>query len=251
MTLTEREVACFNLIGVVCDALGGLYLAYDVFKRHAGLLGLMTRVATYSVVLALPTCLALGPGFGLISGVGLGSLVAFDNWLLARRQRLQQSSPLTQPASSGFLRGIVMGVASMPRFGWRFGLFFMAAAAPLTALVYGRGFIPTYRPYATNRLGSRLPTLRGAVMRSLALGAGAAVAAYALKGLGEAEHFGGLVAFLVAISSLAVALILPGVEYSIEHAPEAFFIYAGLALLMCGLACDSIPPAFVLLTRRP
>jgi hypothetical protein len=250
MPLSARFTAGLSLVGVVCDAVGGLYLAYDIFRRHAGPLGLLTRLVTYSIAIAIPSWIALGPAFGVIMGCGVGLLLSFDNWLLARRQRLQLNSPIYQSPAAGATRGLVLGLAAVPRFGWRFGLVFMGAACSLMALVYGLGFVPTYRPHEGRRFSLPRSSVQGSLVRALTAGAGAAVAGLIVRGLGEAESLGLLFAFLLTLISVVVAVITPLVEYWTENAPDAFFIYAGLSLLFCGLICDSIPQVAVLLGPR-
>ncbi len=246
MILPARVVAGLDLAGKTCDALGGLYLAYDVFRRHAGPLGLLTRAATYSLILGIPAWLALGAAFGAIAGVGLGALVAFDYWALARLQRQQRSSPLTQSWWSGTARGAALGLAVMPRFGWRFGAALSASEIVLLTAVYAAGWVPTFH-FSSGRFLPPRATLRGAVLRAAAMGAGAAAAAAGVWGVLPAERFGALILGLTAFSGLFLSLVVPYVEYWIERAPEAFFIYAGLALLFCGLICDAIPSVLVLL----
>lgn len=250
MTLTEHAEAALSLTGAVCDLLGALYLAYDVFRRHAGPLGLLTRAATYSVVMALPGWALLGAPFAAVAGVGLGFLISFDQWKLARRQRLQRSSPLTQSAWAGAGRGVILGLACMPDHGWRFGLAAAGFSGGFAGLLYGLGLVPTYRPY---RGGGWLPprhVIRAALLRGLALGAGVAAAFGAVRGVGGPTAAAGLgleLAALIAVVSLLVALIAPAVEFGIENAGDSFFVYAGLSLLFCGLICDAIPHIVVLL----
>lgn len=252
MTLSEQAVAGISLAGSVCDVVGALYLAYDVFRRHAGPLGLLTRAVTYSLVMAVPGWALLGPAFAAIAGSGLGTLIALDQWRLSRHQRLQLSSPLTQSAWAGAARGVVLGLACIPDRGWRFGLATSGCAGGLAGLLYGAGLVPTFRPY---RGGGWLPprhAMRAAVLRGLALGAGV-IAAGALvgrggaAGAGAATELGLELAGLVALVSVLVALVAPVVEFWIDNAHDSFFVYAGLGLLFCGLVLDSIPHIVVLL----
>lgn len=246
MILPPRIEAGVDLAGKVCDVMGGLYLAYDVFRRHAGPLGFLTRAATYSLMLAVPSWLALGAGFGAIAGFGLGGLVAFDYWVLARRQRHQRSSPLSQPWWSGLARGVVLGAAVVPRFGARFGVVLLACECLLLSVVYGLGWVPTFR-FSTGRFVPSRIAFRGSVLRAAAMGLAAAAAAQIVWGLSQAELFGGLILILTAVGGLVLMVLVPYVEYWIERAPEWFFIFAGMTFLFCGLVCDSIPSVLVLL----
>jgi len=245
--VTERELAAVGLTGHVCDLIGGLYLAYDVFRRHAGPLGVLTRAVTYSVLAAVPSWLALGLPFGAICGTGFGFLVSWDHWRLARFQRLERSSPLTQSAPAGAVRGVVLGLALIPRYGWRFGLTAAAACAALGALVYGLRWVPTYRSYPGCGLLPPVPVLRAGVLRGVAFGAGVALAAVTTITAFPAARLGGEVGGLVALVSFAIGAVAPRVEYWTEKAGDSFFVYAGLTLLFCGLLCDSVPHILELL----
>jgi len=247
VVVSSRLIAGLGLTGVTCDAIGGLYLAYDLFRRHAGPLGVLTRVVTYSVALGLPFWLALGPAFGAIAGIGFGVLVGFDFWWLARIQRLQLSSPLRQSAPAGAARGIVIGLAAMPRYGSRFGLAFAALAAAGLAALYRLGFVRTYKPSGVSRIIPHRAAIKAAFMRGIVIAAAAALAAAAIGAGRSREEAGLLIGLLVGVSSIAVAVVTPHVEWWTENAPDSFFIGAGLLLVFCGLLLDSVPYVVTLL----
>lgn len=244
--LAPRAAAGIDLVGKTLDVMGGLYLAYDVFRRHAGPLGILTRAATYSVVLAVLFAVPLGASFGAIAGAGIGSLLALEYWLLARHQRLQRSSPLVQSWWSGAARGMVLGCAAVPRFGMRFGATLLVSESCTLGVIYGLGLVPTSR-FSPRRLTFSRTALRGALLRALAMGAAAAAAAGLVWGEVPAERFGLLIAGLTTLAGFLLTVSVPYLEYWVENAPESFFIAAGLALLFCGLVCDSIPSVLVLL----
>lgn len=250
MIVSDRVVAAVGLGGTFCDAVGGLYLTYDLFGRHIGLLGFITRAVTYSIVLGLPFWIALGPAFGVITGVGFGILVSYDFWNLARIQRLQLQSPLYQSTQAGMARGIVMGLAAMPRFGVNFGLIFGALTSAALGLLYRFGFVRTTRVgFEGRHLWPPRTTVKAAFYRG-ACTALTAAAAIAFVGGHELGDFGFEVGALVGISSIAVAFITPHVEWWTEHAPDKFFVVTGLSLLAIGLVLDCIPHAAVLLGLR-
>lgn len=247
--MTDRFIAAVGLGGVFCDAVGGLYLAYDLFRRHSGLLGVLTRVVTYSIVLGVPFWIALGPAFGAIAGLGFGLLVAFDFWRLARIQRLELQSPLYQSPFAGAARGVVIGLASIPRYGIDFALVFGALAAAGLGLLYGMRYVRTTRVLEGRRIWPPRATIKAAFLRGAVI-AIAGAGAVAIAG-GQLEDLGLLLGALVGVSSIAVAFITPHVEWWTEHAPDSFFITIGLALLAIGLVLDCIPHAAVLLGLRP
>ena len=58
-------IPLLSLTGVVLDALGGLYLAYDLLGGKQGPLRLLSRVLTYSAIFGLGYGATLGLWFGL------------------------------------------------------------------------------------------------------------------------------------------------------------------------------------------
>lgn len=237
------------MAGTFCDAVGGLYLTYELFKRHAGPLGVLTRLVTYSVVLGLPFWIALGPAFGAIAGLGFGLLISVDFWWLARTQRLHRQSPLRQSALAGAARGVVLGVASMPRYSADFGLIVGGIAAALLAAVYGLGYVPTYRAYQSCRWMPPWSSVRAALMRGAASGAAVGLAALLEPGRASAALAPELAA-LVGGVSVFVAVLNPHIEWRTENASDSFFIAAGVTLLAIGLTFDMVPHAVTLLGLR-
>lgn len=250
MTLTPRVHAVLTLSASLANALGALYIAFDVFGRHAGLLGVLTRAATYSAALSVIFGLALGPAFAAVGGLGMGSLIALEYWLLARRQRLQLSSPLTQPWWSGAGRGAVLGLAAMPRFGVRFGSILFLIEVVVLASIYGAGLVPTFHPTPGRPTLSR-PALQGAIMRAVAIGVAAAGAAALVWGPAQALRLGAEFAGLTALAGFFFIVVVPYAELRIEHASDQFFIAVGLALIFCGLALAAVPSLLVLLSGGP
>ena len=61
----DQIVSLLSLVGVVLNALGGLYLAYDLLGAKRGPLRLLARLFTYSAILGLGYGVLLGLWFGL------------------------------------------------------------------------------------------------------------------------------------------------------------------------------------------
>src|SRR5205809_317483 len=53
MIVGDRANAWLAFSGTICDAVGGLYLTYDLLGGRKGPLGFLTRAATYSLVVGL------------------------------------------------------------------------------------------------------------------------------------------------------------------------------------------------------
>ena len=71
--MTDQLSAQISLLGMLLDAAGGLFLAYDLLGGEKGPLSTFTRMFTYSVLSVLFYGLAMGLRFGLIVGVSIGS----------------------------------------------------------------------------------------------------------------------------------------------------------------------------------
>lgn len=243
--LSERALAWIGLAAIVCNLVGWLYLAYDVFQRHRGPLGLLTRLATYSVLIAAATAPLLGVAFGALCGLGIGTIIAVELWLVARTQRLHRRTPLHFPAASGLARGLVLGLAFMPRFGWRFGLVCAGWTAALLGLIYGLRLVPVYRPQRGVALKIPRALARAAVLRGAAMGAGAAAAVLLVPG--EDRALGVEVAAASIAAGLAISVLAPRAEWWLENAPDSFFVASALLLIVAGLVLDAVPYVLVLL----
>jgi hypothetical protein len=105
----EQLVPLLSLTGVVVDALGGLYLAYDLLGGKRGPLRLLSRLLTYSAILGLGYGVTLGLWFGLAGAIVLGPTIEYQ---LSRRARGLQPTSI-EWAVAAALRGLAFGVA-----GW-------------------------------------------------------------------------------------------------------------------------------------
>lgn len=65
--------AQISLIGMLLDAAGGLFLAYDLLGGEKGPLSTFTRMFTYSLISFAFYGFSMGLRFGLIVGIALGS----------------------------------------------------------------------------------------------------------------------------------------------------------------------------------
>src|ERR1700757_4211626 len=70
--------ATVSIMGTSLDALGHLYLAYDLLGGQHGPLRLLTRAVTYSIVFGIGYGLGLGLFFGLAAGIATGITIAIE-----------------------------------------------------------------------------------------------------------------------------------------------------------------------------
>jgi hypothetical protein len=240
MIIPNKTLAWFGLAGTLSDAVGGLYLTYDLLGGSSGPLGLITRAATYGIILAVGYGLAFGPMFGVIAGAGLGGILALEFWRIAYYQRAHGYSPLYHIRSAGAARGLVVGVAAMPRFGWQFGAIFGLLNACALFVVYQLNFAPVqdYAPSRTMRLN---PHARNAALfRALAIGLTGALTGWIESRHVHAAGFGLTIGLVVGLTGLVMGVVSPVVEWWVENLPERTLATVGFALITLGLILQSI-----------
>ena len=250
MIIENKTLAWFGLAGTVSDAIGGLYLTYELLGGNRGPLGLITRAATYGLIFALGYGLAFGPFFGAVAGAGLGSILAYEYWRLAYYQRNHGYSPLYSVRSSGAARGVVLGLAAMTRFGWHFGAIFGALNAALMFAVYQMNFAPV-QDYAPSPHLRFTPHVRNAALfRALAIGISGAITGWLESRHVHAAGFGLSIGLVVGLTSLVLGAVTPVIEYWVENLPERTLATLGFGLLTLGLILQSVQYVFVLLAPR-
>jgi hypothetical protein len=112
-----------SLTGVILDALGGLYLAYDLFGGQNGPLRTVTKSVSFGVLFGSVYGLPLGIWFGLagslISGPALSIEIRYRDFL--------EIHPFFEASTFGLVRGIGFGIAGWLSkdawFGINFGIF--------------------------------------------------------------------------------------------------------------------------------
>jgi hypothetical protein len=83
----DQIVPLLSLTGFVLNALGGLYLAYDLLGAKQGPLQLLSRLFTYSAIFGLGYAAMLGLWFGLAGAFVMGPLIEYQLWRRARGGR--------------------------------------------------------------------------------------------------------------------------------------------------------------------
>jgi hypothetical protein len=81
---TNGAVPLLSLTGVVLDAMGGLYLAYDLLGGKRGPLRQISRLLTYSAIFGFGYGITLGLWFGLAGATVTGPTIEYQ---LMRRAR--------------------------------------------------------------------------------------------------------------------------------------------------------------------
>src|SRR5580692_8958864 len=86
VTIDRHTLALISIIGSSLDVLGALYLAYDLLGGEHGPLRTLTRFVTYSVLFGTGYGLALGPFFGIVSGLAHGITLAWEYSRVSRHE---------------------------------------------------------------------------------------------------------------------------------------------------------------------
>jgi hypothetical protein len=245
--LSTKTIAWCAVAGIGCDAIGGVYLTYELLGGRSGPLGLGVRAATYGLIFGLGYGAVFGPFFGVTAGVGLGGILALEFWRVAFHQRKYGSSPLFHLPYFGVARGLLLGLACLHRYGREFALVFAAFNALFLAIVYRMRYAPTY-DYETSPGAAFKPrALRSGLARAAAVGLAGALTGWIES---RSPGFGLTIGFTVGIVSVVIGMVSPRVEWWIENLPERKLAVIGLALIGIGLTLQSVQYLVVILDLR-
>jgi hypothetical protein len=230
----QKVIPLLARIGVVLDALGGLYLAYDLLGGERGPLRTLSRLLTYSAIFGLGFGLTLGGWFGLAGAVGMGPTFEMQ---LARRARgiaPNRSEWLVGAAMRGTAFGIAGWLTVRPDFGIAFGL--MSAAVMHISYELGYGTME-YRAYQRPRIAR--DTVIPALFRGIGIGLAGAVSG-ALTGRPEAFQYGIEIGLVAGTLNSAVAIVSPTVEWWGENLPDRALGGYGAILVLIGSALQTL-----------
>jgi hypothetical protein len=127
----HRVIGIFALSGAVLDALGGLYLAYDLLGGKYGPLRTLTRCTTYAIPYGLGYAL-IGRWFGVIGCVLMGPITGLEN---SRRAREGREAKF-ESTLFAVLRSVAFAIASWPSAKPAFAVVFGVLCAILLILAY-------------------------------------------------------------------------------------------------------------------
>src|ERR1019366_4630585 len=144
MALTVHDLAFLGSLGSLLAILGSLYWAYELLGGQKGPMNLLPPTVTYSLMFGIGYGILLGWAFGILGGIGLGTILSVEGLRVARHQRLYGSSPLHNTPWFGVARGLVIGLASWPRFGGSFAALFSLFCSVVLYVVYWHRYAPTY-----------------------------------------------------------------------------------------------------------
>ncbi len=221
-------IPVLSLTGVILDALGGLYLAYDLLGGKRGPLRMVTKTATYAAIFGCAYGLPLGVWFGLAGLLVSGPALSLE----IERRNLHDAHPFFESLAFGLLRAASFGAAGWlardPQFGIYFGILNVIA---FVAVYYALG------PLAVDVHSSRPRIDRAILKRATYRGASIGLAAV-LSGLmhneRDAVYYGIEVGLVTGISSGISVAFAPAVEAWADNLPDRWLGGFGAMLVLIG-----------------
>lgn len=244
MTVDRHTVALLGIIGSSLDVLGALYLAYDLLGGEHGPLRTLTRAVTYGALFGTGYGIALGPVFGLFSGMAHGITLA---WEFSRASRHEPKPGFWLDASMSAIRGCGFALGASYTYGAAFGIAFGLLSTVGQTVAYHFGIRPTidYKPAARPRI-TRLQILAAANRT-----AGYAITGYLCSLFAqEREHaiaVGLKAGFSIGLVTAIAGGFTPFVEWMADRLPEKRMGVLGVGLILFGFALQSFQYWVVLL----
>jgi hypothetical protein len=238
--LSHQFVGEVTLLGMGLDALGGCYLAYDLFGGRGGPLRTISRTAGYVALFFIGYAVALGFGYALVAATGMGTLLASES-------RLAGISPLQNRAGRatlrmfGFLRGLVLGLAGITVAGPLFGACFGIFSGLALMIAYSLGYAPAQGYKVGARPELTRATVMAAIIRGLLISACGTLADFLASTTPEWPWLGLRVGVAAGIAGALALFFSPRLEWWTESLPERQLGMFGIGLIFCGMVLESIP----------
>lgn len=244
--MASQLVTEISLGGILLDALGGLYLSYDLLGGKRGPLRLLARAVTYSVLFGLGYRIALGPIFGVMAGIGLGTSLALESAVIASQLTL----PFLRSLVFGFYRAAFIAAAGWLTFNKSFGILFGLFGFAGLLLIYVTGIAPVKIYSAIGKPRLTLEGLRVSAIRAVTIAIAAILAGFLDEIKTDAIKFGIEIGFTVGAVSLTMGIISPYVEWWVDNLPEKKLGAFGAGLVVIGFLLQSVQYLIPLLRTR-
>jgi hypothetical protein len=231
------------MTGCVLDALGGLYLAYDLLGGDQGPLRMLTRVATYSVLLILIYTLIFGVRFGLIAGLGMGTALGLQlGYYRFHARELDFKSILLL----SFLRALAIGGAVAVNFQPLLGFVYALLAFTFFLVLYKIRLTPVIFYKIDKRPQFDKEKLKLVLVLSIGSTIGG-VLAWLITGTPMIElQFALKLGLTVGLSVACAATFSPMIEYWADQLPERQMGVLGIVLFLIGFIIQATPYIFEL-----
>jgi len=233
-------IPVLSLTGVILDALGGLYLAYDLLGGKDGPLRTITKAVSYGVMFGSVYWWPLGPWFGLVGLLISGPALSIE----IRRRSVHDIHPFSETLLFGLLRGASFGAAGWLSkdfwFGIDFGIF-CSIGLVATYLIVGVPAITRSRYPKIDRT-----TLTRASSRGASIGL-AAVLSGVIQRESDALAYGVKVGVVTGLSSGILLAVAPLVEAWADNLPDRRLGGYGAMLVLIGSILQTAQYLFPLL----
>jgi hypothetical protein len=236
--MRRNLIPILSLTGVILNALGGLYLAYDLLGGKKGPLRAATKSISYGVLFATVYGVPLGVWFGLagllVSGPNLS--VEIERRNVRGRHSFLEASGYSLPRAISF--GLAGWLSKDGAFGISFGIL-CAVGLVAAYLIVGPPTIPG-RPRI-----NRAVLKRGA-FRALTIGLAAILSGAILKE-GHALAYGVEVGLVTGLASGILLSIAPAIEAWVDNLPAYRLGAFGAILVVFGSLLQTVQYLFPVL----
>lgn len=233
--LTHQFTSEISLLGMGFDAIGGLYLAYDLLGGKSGPLKSVTRIGSYISLFLIGFTGILGLRFAIVAAIGLGILLAAE-YRLAEVHADQKRSHRSAVLVFGVLRGLVIGLATMTFAGFAFGALFAVLLAVALTITYALGF--SYDAHIKERITKR-KVLASLLRVSVVIIAGMTSAFLTLKGP-SALAIGLKLGLASGTVNGLIGYFSPNIEWWFDNISERRLGVLGLGLIFLGALLQSV-----------
>lgn len=235
--MDDHLSALLTIIGMTCDVMGGLYLAYDLLGGENGPLARLTKVLNYSVLMTLLFVTTMGLKFSLIVGFAFGTALGlhFDR---AGRNIPDSNKFLLFTA---VLRGVAIAVAVALKENYLLGLVMGAIVFAMSMTLPRFKISPVLLYQSGKKPQLNLKQLGiAAVLMLVAVGSGLAGASIVH---GDSQSVGFVIKFglTFGFAILIITSISPLIEWYSDNLPPQSFGTAGIILFITGFVIQAIP----------
>lgn len=233
--------AQLTLLGMACDVVGGIYLAYDLLGGEKGPLNTFFRLVNYSVLAILIFCIALGPKFAIPAGLGIGC--AFGLHL----ENASRNNPDTLwfLFKLGLIRALGIGIGvwvnGYPTMSWVMAIIvmIMSVILPRFGISPATVYQSDKKPQLKKKQLIIAATLGGIAMVTAFLGA-------EITGQSLAVQFGVRMGLTFACTTLLVTTLCPIIEWYADNLPPKTFGFIGALLFVIGFSIQALPAVAVM-----
>ncbi len=244
--MDQQTSATINLIGMLFDAAGGLYLAYDLLGGEKGPLSTFTRIFTYSFIISSIYSLTMGLRFGLLAGVALGVAIGLQLDRLGRN--LKDTKGFLFGIS--LLRGLGLGAAVATIDGVTSASIVGAITFLASMILPSFGISPELLKDTDKRPRlSKRKLLLVVVFLLIAL-----LCDFLFLALGVSQSQSSFqnmvkISSIVVVAILFVSYISPTIEWYADNVEPRVLGYVGAVLFTIGFFIQSLPSLLIVLSK--